>query len=54
MYYAKNIATDDMERMYEVSNPCVTAAMGKPSGCMDTRLVQRRVSYEATVRGNPP
>ena len=28
VYYAKNVATDDMERMYEISNPCVTAAMG--------------------------
>ena len=53
VYYAKNIATDDMERMYEVSNPCVTAAMGNQVAAWILGWVRRRVSYEATVRGNP-
>lgn len=53
VYYAKNIATGDMERMYEVSNPCVTAAMGNQVAAWILSWVQRRVSYEATVRGNP-
>lgn len=52
-YYAKNVATDDMERTYDVSNPCVTAAMGNQVAAWILGWIQRRVSYEATVRGNP-
>ena len=53
VYYAKNVATDDMERTYEVSNACVTAAMGNQVAAWILGWIQRRVSYEVTVRGNP-
>lgn len=53
VYYAKNVATDDMERVYEVTNPCVTGAMGQQVAQWILGWVQRRVSYETRVRGNP-
>ena len=53
VYYAKNVATDDLERVYEVSNPCVTAELGNQVAAWILAWVQRRVSYEAMVRGNP-
>ena len=53
VYFAKNVATDDLERVYEVSNPCVTAELGNQVAAWILAWVQRRVSYEAMVRGNP-
>ena len=53
VYYSKNIASDDIERIYEVSNPCVTPALGQQVANWLLAWVQRRVSYELTTRGNP-
>lgn len=51
VYTAKNVATDDFERVYEVSNPCVNDGNAVAQWILG--WVQRRVSYEVTTRGNP-
>lgn len=53
VYYSRNIVSDDIERIYEVSNPCVTPALGQQVANWLLAWVQRRVSYELTTRGNP-
>lgn len=53
VYWARNVATDDIERVYEVSNPCVTAALGASVAAWVLGWVQRRVTYEVTTRGDP-
>lgn len=51
VFTAKNVATDDFERMYEVNNPVVNDGGAVAAWVLD--WVQRRVSYDVTVRGNP-
>lgn len=51
VYTAKNVATDDFERVYEVSNPCVNDGNAVAQWILG--WIQRRVSYEVTTRGNP-
>lgn len=51
VYTASNIATDDFERVYEVSNPVVNDGNAVAQWILG--WIQRRVSYEVTVRGNP-
>ena len=51
VYTAKNVATDDFERVYEVSNPVVNDGNAVAQWILG--WVQRRVSYEVTTRGNP-
>lgn len=51
VYTAKNVAVDDFERIYEVSNPLVVSGDAVAQWILG--WVQRRVSYEVTTRGNP-
>lgn len=51
IYTASNIATDDFERVYEVSNPVVNDGNAVAQWILG--WIQRRVSYEVTARGNP-
>lgn len=51
VFTAKNVATDDFERIYEVDNPL--ANDGNAVAQWILGWVQRRVSYDVTVRGNP-
>lgn len=48
---AGQIAIDDFERAYEVSNPLVYNASAVANWLLD--WIQRRVSYDVTYRGNP-
>lgn len=50
-YEASNIAEGDFERLYEVSNPLVVD--GNAVAQWILQWVQRRVSYEVELRGNP-
>lgn len=51
VYMASNVATDDFERIYEVSNPLVQNGNGVAQWILG--WIQRRVSYDVTTRGNP-
>lgn len=51
VFTAKNVAADDFERIYEVTNPLVQD--GAEVAAWLLGWVQRRVSYDVTVRGNP-
>lgn len=51
VYTAKNVAVDDFERIYEVTNPLVVDGNAVAQWILS--WVQRRVSYEVTTRGNP-
>lgn len=51
VYKASNIAEGDFERLYEVSNPLVVD--GDAVAQWILQWVQRRVSYEVELRGNP-
>ena len=51
VYTAKNVAADDFERIYEVSNPLVNDGNAVSQWILE--WIQRRVSYEVTTRGNP-
>lgn len=50
-YEASNIAEGDFERLYEVSNPLVVDGDAVAQWILE--WVQRRVSYEVELRGNP-
>lgn len=51
VYTAENVAADDFERVYEVTNPLVSDGDAVAQWLLG--WVQRRVTYEVTTRGNP-
>lgn len=51
IFTAKNVTEGDFERVFEVSNPVVND--GDTVAQWLLSWIQRRVSYEVTVRGNP-
>lgn len=51
VYTAKNVAVDDFERIYEVTNPLVNDGNAVAQWLLS--WMQRRVMYEVTTRGNP-
>lgn len=53
IYRAENITQGDQERVYTATNPCVVPSLGNAVAGWLLGWVQRRISYDVTVRGNP-
>ena len=51
IFTAKNVTEGDFERVFEVSNPVVNNGDAVAQWLLS--WIQRRVSYEVTVRGDP-